>query len=374
MKRESCFVRGFLGVAVCLLVVLSGPVAAQAPAALVLTLNGTVGGNAQAAQIALGDVDRDGDLDAVFANMHGVGRLWLNDGRGAFTPSEQLFRVDTTSVAVGDLDADGNLDLFFATGDDESGCTTYRNDGTGRFSLAQTLPNLRVATSLVSLVDLEGDGDLDAAVYYNSLRTVLYLNDGVGHFQAGATEIPGMTLWGDLDGDGDSDAVAVSPDGEYRTLLNDGVATFVDVGALSAPAPDVPGSVGLGDIDGDGDLDLVVVPGESGPRELALLLNDGGGSFRYVSEPRMPVPMGRVTLGDLDGDGRPDAFLGCLALPNLVGWNCGGGFIASGLSLGGPYCEGKSAIGDLDGDGDLDILVARYLPQGPSEIWLNGVR
>jgi len=50
------------------------------------------------------------------------------------------------------------------------------------------------------------------------------------------------------------------------------------------------------------------------------------------------------------------------------------GFIASGLSLSGPYVEGKSAIGALNADGDLDILVARYLPAGPSEVWLNGAK
>ncbi len=337
-----------------------------------LTLSGTYGGNAQTARIALGDVDSDGDLDAVFANMHGPSELWLNDGQGVFSKANQYFREDVTDAALGDLDGDGDLDVFFATGTDEAPCAVYVNDGTGRFSPASSLPYLHEGAALVSLVDLENDGDLDAAVYYNSLRTLFYINDGLAQFRASTAQIAGMTVWGDLDGDGDSDAVCVSRSGEYTTLLNDGAGALTTTTVLQAPAPDTPGSMVLGDIDGDADLDLVVAPGESGPQSLALLLNDGTGAFTYVAEPRLPVQFARLTLGDLNGDGRVDVFIGYSERPNRVGLNSGGGFVDSGLLLGGPYFEGKSAIGDLDGDGDLDLFVARYLPQGPNEVWKNG--
>ncbi|MBE0635641.1 hypothetical protein IH601_06575, partial [Candidatus Bipolaricaulota bacterium] len=36
-------------------------------------------------QVALGDLDGDGDLDAVFANMNMRSEIWMNDGAGRFT-------------------------------------------------------------------------------------------------------------------------------------------------------------------------------------------------------------------------------------------------------------------------------------------------
>ena len=40
-------------------------------------------------------------------------KIWLNDGHGVFTDSEQsLGDSDTFTVALGDLDGDGDLDVF----------------------------------------------------------------------------------------------------------------------------------------------------------------------------------------------------------------------------------------------------------------------
>jgi hypothetical protein len=73
-------------------------------------------GDDDSQDVALGDVDRDGDLDALVANASGVSpgnRLWLNDGSGAFTDSGQaLGDAWSRAVALGDLDADGDVDAW----------------------------------------------------------------------------------------------------------------------------------------------------------------------------------------------------------------------------------------------------------------------
>ena len=77
------------------------------------------GGNAVA--VVLGDLDLDGDLDIIesHAELFGIigrsNRVWLNDGAGNFTLAENFGESGTEQVALGDLDCDGDLDVVLAT-------------------------------------------------------------------------------------------------------------------------------------------------------------------------------------------------------------------------------------------------------------------
>ena len=52
--------------------------------------------------MALGDVDGDGDLDAMVANYNQANRVWLNNGSGTFTNSGQaLGSASSQGVRVG---------------------------------------------------------------------------------------------------------------------------------------------------------------------------------------------------------------------------------------------------------------------------------
>jgi hypothetical protein len=57
--------------------------------------------------VALGDVDSDGDLDAVEAK----GFLHRNNGNGTFAPPETLPLTSKTAPILMDLDLDGDLDV-----------------------------------------------------------------------------------------------------------------------------------------------------------------------------------------------------------------------------------------------------------------------
>ena len=74
-------------------------------------------GNPQ--QIALADIDSDGDVDAVLAYRdRGTVGFFLNDGAGAFeSPSEVGFVNHPGDVAIADFDEDGDLDVV--AGDDD---------------------------------------------------------------------------------------------------------------------------------------------------------------------------------------------------------------------------------------------------------------
>lgn len=131
----------------------------------------------------LGDVDGDGDLDLVFANVAWVpgssplDRLLLNTGNGHFElPPEdgglsgfETSGAFTLDADFGDLDGDGDLDLVLT----QLPFSPYRvllNGGAGDFSEASSvlLPPGSYGEGIeVEIVDLDGDGKLD--LYFSAL-------------------------------------------------------------------------------------------------------------------------------------------------------------------------------------------------------------
>ena len=64
---------------------------------------------------ALVDLQRDGTVDVFVAGHHGGNRLWLNDGSGRFTLGSPGFGTENAAdVALGDVDGDGDVDALVA--------------------------------------------------------------------------------------------------------------------------------------------------------------------------------------------------------------------------------------------------------------------
>jgi len=65
------------------------------------------------ADLAVGDLDLDGDLDVFVSNMNLPNEVWLNDGNGHFSDSGlRLIGNNSAKPTLGDLDNDGDLDVF----------------------------------------------------------------------------------------------------------------------------------------------------------------------------------------------------------------------------------------------------------------------
>ncbi len=435
-------------------------------------------GNENSLAVALGDVDNDGDMDAVVANGTPSGQpseVWLNDGAGNFGDSGQRLGVNGYShgVALGDLDGDGDLDALITNWQRPN--EVWWNDGSGVF--ANSGQNLGNANSIgVALGDLDGDSDLDAFITGVS-ATKVWLNDGGGHLADSGQSLGNAYSWrvelGDVDNDGDLDAfVANHMNAPNQLWLNNGIGTFSDSGQSMGNASSI--GVALGDVDGDGDLDAYVANANNQPDEVWLnqvtvksvepapnmhtasasanltvtlsapisqttvttqtfpvhggfhgrldgafnfgdsivfdpdstfapgelieasvsrniLDSNNTPIFPYVWRFRTAVSGGsghfvdsaqalgglnsyRVALGDLDGDGDLDAFVANTNWPtgttNTVWLNDGAGnYVDSGQALGTANSLG-AALGDLDGDGDLDAFVANGYNE-PNQVWLN---
>ena len=335
-------------------------------------------GYAATFQIALGDLDGDGDLDAVFANMHARSEIWRNNGQGRFTNAYKDIGGEAHGVGLGDLDSDGDLDMVLAPASNSEGSRIYFNDGAGHFTLASTaLGDAAITANSLELIDADGDGDLDISVYYvdGQRHCRLYTNDGQGQFTLTEIQFPGIAAWGDIDNDGDRDAICLQhgqTGSGVKVFVNHGALSFAEAQHISAPVFFAPGTGALGDIDGDEDLDLVIGGGSSLDSPLTLLRNDGAGFFTYDPSSSFSAYGARVSLGDFNSDGATDVYLGCLNHAKLIGLgDSRGQIVDSGILLGDTSMAGVAAIGDLDGDGDLDLFIAIYGQGGPNEVWLN---
>jgi hypothetical protein len=133
---------------------------------LVLIPNGGVGD--QPVDVQVGDLDGDGTLDIVTANL-GSSTIAVLRNLGAGTFATQAPEPSVAgdngvaaggprSVALGDMNNDGFLDAVTANTDDSTGkssVTVFLNDGTGKLVLATK------ASFPLKLADLNGDGMLD---------------------------------------------------------------------------------------------------------------------------------------------------------------------------------------------------------------------
>jgi len=96
---------------------------------------GTPFGSSRTHGLALGDVDGDGDLDAVEVvsdNSGAIHKVWLNDGSGTFTDSGNDFTIiRVNDLALADVDGDGDLDAFISRFNFGAPDTVWINQGTG---------------------------------------------------------------------------------------------------------------------------------------------------------------------------------------------------------------------------------------------------
>lgn len=272
--------------------------------------------------IALGDMDGDGDLDLVVSGKMKSNAWFIaiyeNDASGSFTCTADLTVLDAValpdgvtsiSLSLGDLDGDNDLDVATALLDFDNltKSPVYFNDGEGRLNKSTdghlTDGNFAVK---VEVADIDDDGDLDILLGKTG-DILLYRNrnntDFASMFSQPETfsgtpfgEVKSIAT-GDMDGDGDLEVVTISEQWSDSVPITQKITIFTRDHSTGAFAQALIGMTPnrelvaykdmlLADTDGDGDLDINLAMDSTTQNWLTVgrYLNQGNGSYSYSDD------------------------------------------------------------------------------------------
>ncbi len=250
----------------------------------------------------------------------------------------------------------------------------------------EALPATAYWTNKVEIADLNADGRPDLLFAnggdYSTPGTPepnqVFLHVGPGvRFEDATTRVLGATpdlarviKARDLNADGLVDiVVGTTYQTQSRLFLGTAPGAFRE--ATATHLPQMPLSVGdlePGDVDGDGDLDLVLAdwgPGHNMTNDggvTRLWLNDGAGRFTDATTARMPALKVRFSwdleLADVDNDRDLDVLVSCKRCPgSSLFRNDGAGTFTDDARALPQYTNNyEFEAMDLDGDGWLDLV------------------
>jgi len=360
----------------------------------------------------VGDVNQDGYADVVVgAHRDGIGGMaYVFSGYDgsvlhvleSLSPGFDR-RFGGAVSGAGDINSDGYPDIIVGARKEDSGSSIEFNGRVYIFSgvdgtVMRVLDSMEsdgknFGASVSDIGDVNNDGFPDVIVgatgeaggkgrvYVISVPTgeILWSCTGNSVYEYIGYAVSGA---GDVNGDGHPDLIVGCYDGDPGGLENAGEAYVYDVVSdqrlytLTSPNGEEYGDFGCsvsdaGDLDGDGRSDLLVGARYEGSGGRAYAFSGATAGLLHTFSYPQPGKFGSTvsSLGDLDGDGRPEIIVGAYSV-DTDSIDAGRAFIFSGASgdllytlespnetTEGYFGVSISGAGDVNNDGFDDVVV-----------------
>ncbi len=326
---------------------------------------------------AVGDVDGDGFTDVLAASGAGEGLYWYA------WPNWAKHRIDaggfTTDMQTGDVDRDGDLDAIIPR--DNTGLVWYENPRPKGDPATDKWTRHKIddqGAHDLEVGDVDRDGKLDVVVRRGATRVYLQKTPAEWIKIDIPTKGRGGTALGDLDGDGDLD---IAQDGYWLEAPADKIKGVWTRHEIAAGWPDDVG-VHIADLNKDKRADIVMAPAETAGRLVWYEAADpqkGPWKEHVIAEDVSHLHTFKTA--DVDKDGNPDLVTAEMEqTPQgrvTIHYNLGKGLQWSAQIVGRSGSH-NLRLADIGADGDIDIIGANhgnhhgnYDGGTPIEMWEN---